>query len=72
LTPSDILHFNTIPRGKSRKVKGKGVVEEEISDMPVSDDEKDSDEQFEEIYRGGYGSSEHNGTRRKWWKEFRR
>ncbi|KAF2650135.1 hypothetical protein K491DRAFT_761958 [Lophiostoma macrostomum CBS 122681] len=56
LTPSEIIRFSTLPRPKPRRKKGKGVVENEIPDMPVSDDEKDSNEQFEQIYGGGYGS----------------
>jgi hypothetical protein len=80
LTPAQRNRFVMISRPKSRnhnaKLKGETEVrdaEGEVPEMGLSDEE-DLAEEFEKLYEGdvSYGKSEHNGTRRKWYKGWRR
>jgi hypothetical protein len=80
LTPAQRNRFVMIPRPKSRNHNAKLKEETEVRDaegevpgMGLSDEE-DPAEEFEKLYEGdvSYGKSEHNGTRRKWYKAWRR
>ena len=72
-TAAEIQRFNTLGREKlDRRVAAKKKAkEEEISDMEAWLDDE-FDKQFEKIDVGGYGASDHNGTKRKWYRGYRR